>query len=125
MSEQNPFKTAKFKKLFKTWNKKLERAGHEEIENFNLEEPAFLDKSHASRFKEVTASEYETRSLYYSIARGLLHTFAFESSIQKRIWELHSEGLSVRQIEKALHGKLKKTRIDQHIHTVRKWAMLK
>lgn len=123
MDPVNPFKTKAFKKLFKKWNNKLEKAGHDEIENFNLEDPAFLNKSDASKFKNVTPEEYESRSLYYSNARSLLHTFAFESSIQKRIWELHADGMSLRQIEELIKYKLKKDRINFHIHKVRTWAM--
>ncbi|MGO9490593.1 MAG: DUF2254 domain-containing protein [Solirubrobacteraceae bacterium] len=38
----NPFKTPEFRALLKKWNNILEETGHEEIENFNLDEPSLI-----------------------------------------------------------------------------------
>lgn len=100
----NPYNSPQFKKLAELWNKKLEDSGHEEIEDFTLAEPP-LKRNEASLFKSIDPTYYNTTVLYYAKARDLLNTFDFKTELHRQIWELHSEGVSVREIARALNQK--------------------
>ena len=122
--EQNPYKTAKFKKLFEKWNKKLVKAGHNEIEDFSKSEPtlkSFHDKEMYKR--RITQDEFDSTSKYYSNAVDLLNTYKFTSDFERKVWELHSNGMSVRKIAKQV--KKGKTWVHVTIAKVRKWQMPK
>jgi hypothetical protein len=100
----NPFKTPKFRALFKKWNNILEEAGHDEIENFNLEEPA-LRQWEAGRWDGTDPLRNEATQQYYQMAEILLDTFPFKNKTQRKIWQLHCEGYSVREISAMIHRK--------------------
>jgi len=99
--DQNPFRTKKFKELQERWYKKLEKSGFEDVEDMTLNEP-LLKNWDNFRYRKVTPEEYESRTRYYSNCRDVLNTYPFERAIHRRIWELHTEGLSLRQIEKTI-----------------------
>lgn len=48
-----------------------------------------------NNFNEVN---YRATQIYFEEAHSILHNFVFESEIQKEVWRLHCEGLSVREI---------------------------
>ena len=120
--EQSPFKNKKFKSLQKLWYKKLAKTGFVDIENTNLPDPD-IKKCDVIHFNKVTPDEYETRTKYYSLARGLLNTFAFESELHKKIWEYHSEGISTRKIEKLINEEYKSTSIKLIIQKIKAMGM--
>lgn len=119
--DQDPFKTKKFKSLKEKWYKKLEKSGFEDIEDNSLEEPLIKDW-HSRRFKKWPKEVFDFRLKYYADARSLLHTYAFESELHKRIWELHSEGWSLRDIEQEI-GEYKKDTINHIIHKIKLQGM--
>lgn len=95
MSRNSPFKTPEFQKLFAEWNQKLKEDGFKDAEDFTLPEPMLVYWHNYDRFKSQ-----DGRESYYAIAQRLLHDgFKFESDLSRRVWELHSQGKSVRQIE--------------------------
>lgn len=65
------------------------------------------------RHDEITENAKQD---YYRLAGQLLHTFPFESKTERKIWEMHAEGLSIRDIAK----KLKSQRIRAHKNGVHK-----
>lgn len=100
----SPFKTPKFKQLFKRWNKYLVLSGHEEIEDFSRDEPTLKDW-HTTNWNNTDPIRNEWRQQYYEMAEVLLRTFPFKCEEHRRIWELHCEGKSPRKIAKILNQK--------------------
>lgn len=55
-----------------------------------------------TKMKRTSIFEKEQIENYYQRARELLHTHQFETELQRKIWELHSDGLSKKKIEKEI-----------------------
>ena len=100
----NPFKTPEFRALLKKWNNILEETGHEEIENFNLDEPALIQWE-SQRWNNSDALQNSQKQQYYEMAEALLETFEFKNKTYRRVWELHCLGISGRTIAKMIHRK--------------------
>lgn len=116
----NPFKTPQFKAQAKIWNKKLIDNGHEEIEDFSLPDPP-LKRWHALDFKKVDLTDYNAKLVYFEKARAILHTHFFFSSLHRKIWELHSEGVSVREIARIVNQrKVKKSTVYNILKQIKK-----
>jgi hypothetical protein len=94
----NPFGTKKFKALKAKWDKKLKNTGFEDVEN----EDGSLKASTHPKAISFALRDKEEREAYYGIATQLLHTYTFVDEIEKRIWEMHCEGIAVRHIMKEL-----------------------
>lgn len=69
-----------------------------------------LKSWHDSKFKQIDIVQFKATEEYFRIARGMIYTFQFESALEKRIWELHSEGKSRRFIAEAIKNRKKKCR---------------
>lgn len=69
-----------------------------------------LKSWHDSKFKQIDLIKREAIEAYFSLAREMVHTFQFESFIEKRIWELHADGKSRRQIAAAIQNRKVKYR---------------
>jgi hypothetical protein len=122
--EQSPFKTKKFLDLQDKWYNKLKKKGFNDIEDTTLPEPP-LKSWDNFRYKKVTPEEYEAKTKYYSNCRDILLTYRFSRALHKRIWELHSEGLSLREIEREIKDKYKKDTINKIIQKIELEAMPK
>ncbi len=100
----SPFKTPEFKKLFQEWNELLKQSGLGEIENFSLPEP-MLKTWNSFDWSSESARDplrmLQARD-YYEKAEEILRTYAFKNERQRMIWDLHCDGLSVREIEREL-----------------------
>ncbi len=120
----DPFKTSKFKALKDKWYKKLEKSGFEDIEDNKYEEPK-LKAYHYLRFKVVEPSVHAARAKYYENCRGVLANHRFQSPLYRRIWELHTEGLSLREIESEIKQYYKKDTINAIIRKIGLEAMPK
>ncbi len=90
------------KALQKIWYEKLKSDGFEDIEDTdNVYKP--LKAWHSFRFHRLgSLLKIETSEIYYEKAASLLHRFNFKNVTQRKIWELHSQGWSKRQIEKEI-----------------------
>jgi hypothetical protein len=117
-------KTKKYKDLLAKWNKKLEKYDDCNIENYNYDEPKLKhwDNFH---FKKLSADQYESRLLYYSNARALLVTGKFKRPLYRRIWELHSEGHSLREISRQLNGRISRDAVTKIVKEIIKKQMPK
>lgn len=98
-----------YKTLRDQWYKKLEKAGFEDIEDVKTD----MLKSWSSKFTRVDKDTHRTRAQnslverkakqrYYQLATYFLNDYAFESNLDKIIWEYHTEGISVRDISRLL-----------------------
>ncbi len=103
---KSPFKTAAFKALEREWNEKLKDDGFRDIEKLSNEAyrlPEKLPKAwHNCRFQKIPKLKIRSTQEYYSRARDLLWTYEFKNETQKKIWELHCEGMSKREIAKEI-----------------------
>lgn len=116
----NPFKTPEFKKLFKLWNRKLEKSGHNEIEDFSFEDPP-LKHWDSTRWNWTDPTSNEWRQQYYEMAETILRIYPFKNKEHKKIWQLHSEGFTVRKISERIdRKKFSKSTIQNIISMIKK-----
>lgn len=121
---KSPFRSPEFLAEFKFWNEKLARSGFQDAEDFSLPEPA-LKSWHSFKWRESQARAVESKH-YFELAHELLHTFAFRSALYRKVWELHCEGLSVRQIARRLRRrKLRKSQIHWVIRLIQMQSGIK
>lgn len=93
--------TDEFKRLNKEWSKKLKKSGFKDAEDSfgNLNKwsgQALLERTERDGVS-VTA-----RVEYFRLATHFLLEHKFESRLDKRAWELHADGVSIRDIVKRL-----------------------
>lgn len=119
--DQNPYKTKKFKALFAKWNKKLEKSGHEEIENLNLPVPT-LKSFHSTVFrKKALVKDLDQERDTFLIATHMLNTYSFKNADEKRVWELYCEGKSTYETEEIMGKKgFKRSKIANMIKRLKK-----
>ncbi len=98
----NP-KSKDFQALQKTWYKKLKQEGFEDIEQADGHLKLWSAYYFRSKYKtDGDVLFQQAKEEYYRLARQFLHEKSFEDIRTKRIWELHSEGMSIRNIVKVL-----------------------
>lgn len=123
---QKFWKTDEFQRLNREWQEKLKEDGFVDHEDPSREH---LRTWHSAYFQvKYTALTFESKQLYFERAAQLLHTHRFKSKEQKEIWKLHSQGLSLREIARALSSSpkgdkfrhLHKDAINRVIHELRK-----
>ena len=91
----NPFQTKEFKALHDKWNKKLEKEGLKEIDNTGI--------SHADYFRlNYNNIDASSKAEYYRNAGYFLYEHKFKTELERKIWELHAEGVSIRDIVNVL-----------------------
>ncbi len=87
--------------LIAKWDKKLAKAGFDDIEQRDNKER--LKKWHSHYIQaRFTPEEYEERRRYFELATHWLNNGTFENGRAKKAWELHTEGLSYREIAKVM-----------------------
>ena len=92
--------TGEFKALQDKWYEKLKRNGFKDIEQ-GEEYGRMLLPFNSERF--ATNKEYNRdKEQYYRLAGQFLHSYKFKNHTEMRIWELHSQGVSVRNIAKKM-----------------------
>lgn len=101
MSQQ--FKTKEFLELQAKWYEKLKKDKFNDIER----NETTLHLSHAGYFSDLRKNPnhpdvIEAKQNYYRLAGQFTHEHKFKSRRQKRIWQLHADGKSVRQIAEIL-----------------------
>jgi hypothetical protein len=89
------------KKLEREWYEKLRESGFVDIEDTTTEERPLISW-HNMRFKNKAIVQREALQDYYARAKEVLATYKFDTLKEHKIWELHSEGVSINRIEKAL-----------------------
>lgn len=88
-----------FKALQKLWDKKLAASGFQDIEQRDGGLKVWSDRFCNGYHNEITMS---AKQEYYRAAGHFLHEYEFKTPTEKRIWTLHSEAMSIRNIVKAL-----------------------
>lgn len=92
----SPFKTKEFKALHAKWEKRLEKEGLPDLETADGQLKGI---SHASFFKaHYNQVDAEAKEEYYRQAGYFLYDHKFQTELERKIWELHCEGVSIRDI---------------------------
>ncbi len=99
---------ADFKKLQGVWYRKLAETGFVDLEKGDkFRSQGWM----AGRFQfEYTASptKWNTKEEYYRLCGVFLHANVFQGHHQRRVWELHTEGMSDLKIAKRLSSPQRK-----------------
>lgn len=92
-------KSKEFKALQAHWDKKLKQDGFHDIEQAD----GLLKQWDNLWFHTHTNPIlYEAKAEYYRQAEHFLHSHQFDTTTEKIVWQLHSEGFGYREISKAL-----------------------
>ena len=87
------------KELVKLWYTKLKKSGFCDIEDnkgYNN-----VSHSHSSHFGSQDGDLIQAKMIYYDQCSDYLHNGTFEKPVHRKVWELHCEGATVREIGKA------------------------
>lgn len=91
------FNNKEFKDLQTTWYEKLKEKGFKDIEKnenaLNLYESAYFSDS-----RRITAEVVAAKQTYYQIAGHFLNDHPFKNAFDKKVWEMHANGKSIREI---------------------------
>lgn len=92
-------KTPKFLKLQQQWYNKLKKKGFVDIEHdedhLKLSSERFVVRnSGAYANPTLTSAKFE----YYNNCRKFMSTYLFKNKREKEIFEMHTEGISIRDI---------------------------
>lgn len=102
-----------FQKLKAIWDKKLAKEGLEDIEQPNGMLKKWAGAFFKDRHKRFGSVSFEAKEEYYRLAGQFLHSYPFETETERKVWELHSEGMSIREIVRTLGSKRIKTYKDK------------
>jgi hypothetical protein len=92
-------KSKEFLKLQEKWYKKLKSDGFEDIE----QDEEHLTVWHTHLFNQnYDDVKFQAKEDYYRAAGHFLHDYPFKNKKERLIWQLHSEGISIRHIVKKL-----------------------
>lgn len=117
-----------FKQLQAKWYAKLKKEGFEDIERAeDLMHPEYdLKAWHSKRFQiNNTPESFQQRERYYQLAGQFTYDHEFSEASERQIWQLHAEGLSIREICRRLSKQnLKRDKVFTVLKRLRE-AMLK
>ena len=94
-------KTREFSKLQKDWYKKLKKEGFKDIES-GIPETPYLADHHIKTTEKMVRAYRDLAVEWHAIASGYYWVAEFDRPLDKYIWKKHLEGLTLKQIEKAL-----------------------
>jgi hypothetical protein len=110
-------KSQQFKDLQDKWYKKLAKSGFEDIEqdedhliNWSSSR-ALRGKVNGSAYADVIVSHQAVEE-YYRLAGHFLHDYKFKDEYEKKVWILHADGNSHRDVAEALRTKSRKANKD-------------
>lgn len=97
----DPFKTKEFKLLKAKWDAKLAAKGFNDIES-TRGNVSYLKVHECRKFHRREPQYYDETQEYFLRATHLLQTHKFGSVRERKVWELHADGWTVREIETKL-----------------------
>lgn len=101
------------KKLIAAWDRKLKAAGFVDAESRDTELLHRWDDMYYRR--RYTQQTFEAKQRYYQLCTEYLNSGTFDSLLDQKIWSLHSDGLSRRDIAK----KIRKNFVTVHYTVVK------
>lgn len=106
------FESKKFKALNKKWHKTLEKSGFKDIEEFDSPLELLKTWDDIVFVKRYNNGTFLDKQRYYELAGQLLHTYKFDTELERNIWDKHCQGIGEQLIAKTLkctEWKVKKT----------------
>ena len=92
-------KTKEFIALQKEWHQKLKDSGFHDLEYYdNNMNPRDMMYREGTKLANMGHDKIDSTQQYYLDAGKLLHDYHWPNPIERRIWELHAEGVPHRQI---------------------------
>lgn len=88
-----------FKELKQKWYQKLRKTGFKDIEQ---EDGNLTSWSYITRTAGFDIIKAQAKEQYYRLATHFLASYRFKDSVDKKIWTLHTSGVSIRNIAKKL-----------------------
>jgi hypothetical protein len=110
------YETNEFMALQKDWYKKLKSEGFQDIETESEKEGKFV--------REQVLTLDQERIKYFTACEQYLNSGSLTDSEDIFIFEKHCEGLSVREIEKAIEGSVSYRTIHRRIEAILKRAQI-
>lgn len=111
-------------KLQNIWYRKLKSSGFKDIEG-DYDIAITSGVLSIKRFQDRNSYDsFKNKERYYQLAGHFLHENTFDSDLHKNIWELHSEGLSYRDISEKIKV-LQKTQICKIVKTLKEQMLKK
>lgn len=106
-TEAQVFNTNEFKRLQRLWYALIKEDGFKDIEdlydkNGDIKKDPPLATWHNFKFKQTPIVQRMATESYYDNAKALLQSYKFKNELERQIWDMHSQGLSKRKIEKIL-----------------------
>lgn len=98
---QNPFKTKEFEALSQKWDNILEKSGFKDAERkdkIGKSEGRLKTDMLENVARGYNKDRFDNIQEYYRLAGQFLYDYKFASPVDQKIWELHSEGLSIARI---------------------------
>lgn len=92
------FKQQTFKEIQARWYAILKTSGFQDAED-SKHDLRPLITWHSLKWQKIDPERFKAKRDYFNQAERFLATYDFETDEHKIIWLLHSEGLSVREIE--------------------------
>jgi hypothetical protein len=100
--------TSEFKSLENEWYQRLEESGFHDIENRDNPDGMLKTDRSVVEFDETRIESVgfrsEARALYFRNGAEVLKSYPFENETHRRIWQLHMDGLSNREIARKIEG---------------------
>jgi len=109
------YASSAFKELDAKWKAKLKKSGFDDIEG--VSGILSSDRQELGRRRDYRAYDkrplhYEAITEYYRLCGHFLHDHKFEDENERRVWELHGDGLSHRDIYVILKKKISRRNIQ-------------
>lgn len=96
------------KELLAKWNRKLAASGFEDCERPDGSLKTFTTSAFSKGYY-TDPNRRNAKIEYYTLAQHFLHTYKFKNNKERVMWELHSEGISIRNISKEMKRRNFKT----------------
>jgi hypothetical protein len=118
-------KNLKFEKLKEKWYSKLKREGFEDIEKDEDSLKVWSSTIFGKTKALIQHGGWQAKATYYQMASTFLSEYKFDNDRERKIWEKHSEGLSMRDISVSLGTKRSKTYSRTYVWMVIKKLRIK
>jgi len=116
MSPRSKDDEQEFLELQAKWDKKLKKSGFNDIEQRN-DGNLKVSSQRIIRAQE-NATAHQAKVDYYRLAGQFLWEYPFKRGLDKFIWSLHAEGVSLRDISDEIKKKKHKTMTKNKVHEV-------
>lgn len=110
-----------FEELKTYWYQKLKESGFEDIET---PYGCFKDSPERRLRRDYTPDRFQEKQEYYRLASQLLFDHSFRSSFDKKVWGLHTEGFSLREIAMQLRTPSNQINKDNIQKTIARYAKI-